>query len=278
MPAVPWQLVLLHPLGITLTVFSTFMFVFLWVLIMKTPAMTFFKAGFGKRMVLINPDQDRRIVFRIASKDSDMAYVKKRGYYIINPGDVYIESSSKIPCATTYGLFGESINPKGAEFSEQLKKTGVSNYIELVNSCYDQVPASVLFKKKFITKEEYEAAPNKVYPIPKKDKPELKILGKSVSYDNIIQYFSKNTRADLIESKIQHRISAIKMEKLAGASNLFKWAVILVIVLIGAALAYNMVAMGRTEPVQAAAQTPGGIGGIVGAGVDAVSGGGTGLT
>jgi len=243
-------------------------------LMMRTPAMTFFKAGFGKRMILINPDEDKRIVFRIANKDSDMAYVKKKGYYIIDPAHVHMESSSKIPCAITYGSFSESIDPLGGEYAEKLKDMGVKNYVEMLHQYYDEIPAEEMLKSGKITKDQYDEAPNKTYTFPKEKSPELKILGKSVSFDRIVQYFSKNTRADLIESKIQHRISAIKLEKMgADTGKIFKWAVILGVLMICGALAYTMIAMNRPETVQQASPA---IGGLIGQGVETISG--TGLS
>jgi len=274
MPTLPWQIIILSPLGLTLTGLCLFLFAFLYMLMMRTPAMTFFKAGFGKKMILINPDEDKRIVFRIAKKDSDMAYVKKKGFYIIDPSHVHIESASKIPCAITYGSFAESIDTTGGEYAEKLEKVGVKNYVEMLQKYYDEITAEEMLKDGKITKEDYDNAPNKVYTSPKKKTPELKILGKSVSFDRIVQYFSKNTRADLIESKIQHRISAIKLEKMgADTSKVFKWAVILGVLMICGALAYTMIAMQRPEPVQQVAPA---VGGIIGSGVDAISG--TGLT
>jgi len=243
-------------------------------LMMRTPAMTFFKAGFGKRMILINPDEDKRIVFRIAKKDSDMAYVKNKGFYIIDPSHVHIEHSSKIPCAITYGSFAESIDNLGGEYAENLEKMGVKNYVEMIQKYYDEIPAEEMLKSGKISKKEYDEAPEKIYTSIKPKSPELKILGKTVSFDRIVQYFSKNTRADLIESKIQHRISAIKLEKMgADTSRIFKWAVILGVLMICGALAYTMIAMQRPETVT---QTAPAVGGIIGSGVDAISG--TGLT
>ncbi|MHA1302755.1 MAG: hypothetical protein ACTSPI_03525 [Candidatus Heimdallarchaeaceae archaeon] len=274
MPTLPWQVILLSPLGLTLSGLCFLLFIFLYMLIMRTPAMTFFKAGFGKKMILINPDEDKRIVFRIANKDSDMAYVKKKGYYIIDPAHVHMESSSKIPCAITYSSFSESIDPTGGEYAEKLKDMGINNYVELIQKYYDEIPAEEMLKSGRITKEQYDEAPNKTYTFPKKEHPKLKIMGKSVSFDRIVQYFSKNTRADLIESKIQHRISAIKLEKMgADTSKVFKWAVILGVLMICGALAYTMIAMQRPEPVQQVAPA---VTGIIGQGVEAISG--TGLT
>ena len=268
MVAIPWQYILISPLGITLTMFSTIMFIFLFSLMRTTPAMIFFKAKFGKKMILINPDEDRRLVFRVANKDSDMAYVKNKGYYIIDPNHVSIESSSKIPTAIVYGSFGESIGSEDAEITEKLKSMGVNNYIELIDRMYNDITADTALKIGLINKQQYDEQPNKIYKIPKENNDEVKIFGKTVSFDNVVKYFSKNTRADLIESKIQHRISAMKMEKLGGkAGDIFKWAVILVIVIIGGALAYNMITMGKVNPQQAQQ-----VGGIVGQAVNQISG------
>lgn len=276
MVAVPWQVILVSPLGIALTLFSTILFIFILVLMKSTPAMPFFRARFGKKMILINPDEDRRIVFRVADKSSDMAYVKKRGYYIIDPKHVHIESSSKIPTAITYGSFGESIDVKDAKLAEKLRENGIDNYIGLINSFYDEISADEAFKRKIISEHQYKENPERVYKIPKQKIGKVTLMGESVSFDNIVNYFSRNTRADLIESKIQHRISAMKMEKLGSkAQEFFKWAVILAIVIIAGALAYNMIVMGRA-PSPAETQ---GVGGIVGSGVETITGGsGTGLT
>lgn len=288
MALVPWQIVLLHPLGITLTSVCTLFFIFIWVLIMRTPAMTFLKAGFGRKMILINPDPDKRMVFRIAKKDPQMAYVKRHGYYITDPNHVYIESSSKIPCALTYGDFAESIDSQGAQFAESLKAMNIENYIDIINHFYVEVPAEKLMKDGFISKEEYDSAPNKLYKIRKDSElgkklgikaPEpLKIMGKSVPFDNVLNYFSKNTRADLIESKIQHRISAYQKEQVNQALNFLKWATFIGIIMICGALAYNMIVASRPVATTASPSVPattpeGGVGGIIGKGVDAISGG-----
>jgi hypothetical protein len=277
MVAVPWQLVLISPLGIALTSLTTLFFVFLLMLMKGTPAMPFFMAKFGKKMILINPDEDKRMVFRVANKDSDMAYVKKKGYYIIDPNHVHIESISKIPVAITYGSYSESIDAKDAFLAEKLKGMGVKNYVELMDSLTDEITSKAALSSKLITQQQYDENPDRTYRVKKKNVGSIKINGESVGFDEIYNYFSKNTRADLIESKIQHRISAIKLEKLTQDKQIFKWAVILIIVLIGGALAYNMIRMGNP---QQAATTAKNVGGIVGSGVNTITGGainGTGL-
>lgn len=249
----------------------------------KTPGVTFLKASLSKKMILFNPDQDKKMVLRLAKKDTDMAYVKKRGYYIVDPNHVYIESSSKIPCAITFGGFAESIDPKGAEFAEKLREAGINNYIDMINYFYEDVEFSAeeLLLKKMISVEKFEKNPDKMYIIkqPKKGVKPLKIFGKSVPFSNIVMYFSKNTRADLIESKIQHRISAIRMEKLGGAGNLLKWAVIAGILMICGALAYTMITMNRPPPAGTAQTAATAVGGIIGKTADSIAGSGsTGLS
>jgi hypothetical protein len=264
MVAIPIEMVLLHPFVITLSMFTIFLFIFLFILMLRTPAMKFFKGGFGKKIMLINPDEDRRMMFRVASKDKTTAYIKGRGHYIIDPKHVFIEPSSKLPCAFVYGMFGESIGLDDADASERLAEMGLKNISDLYAFTYKS--AEKMLKEGNITKEQYDTDPKKIYTIQK----EIHICGKSVGFDEVFKYFARNTRADLIESTIQHRISALKTEMQGSkAQELFKWAIILAIVLIAGALAYNMIMMGKTPDTV----TTQGVGGIIGSGVNAISGG-----
>ena len=271
MVAIPWQLILISPLGITLVSLTTIFFIFLMILIMRTPAMTFLKASFGgNKMILIQQGEDRKMRFRIAKKERSLAFVKKVGYYIVNPGDVNIEAVSKVPMAIIRGSFGMSLDKDAPVVADKLREMGITNWDELF---YEDINADDAFKKGIIDKTQHDQFPNSTYKVQRKNLPKPIIIdGNSVTFDDTLDYFSKNVRADNIEAEINYIKSANMLSKLTGSGDLFKWAVILVIVLIGGALAYNMLIASRP---QEAAQ----IGGVVGQGVNAISGNinGTGL-
>lgn len=270
---IPWQLILLHPLGLVLLFSTTIFFIFFLLFTTKTPAMTFLKAGFGRKMILINPDEDKRMVFRIAKKKRSLAHVKDKGYYLVDPNHVHIEAASKLPIAITYGNFGVSLDSETAALSKKLQEMKIKNWVEIVSHFTETLTSEQALKRELITKEQHDLQPEKMYSIRKTNAKDIVLNGETVPFDNIVNYFSKNVRADLIESEIQWRTSMNTMAKLTRGGDIFKWAVILVIILIGAALAYNMIMMGRPEPAQTAAT---GVGGYVQTGVEAVSG--TGLS
>ena len=261
-PAVPWEIVIMQPWVLATLFFTCILFLWLMMLLTRTPAMTFLLAGFGRNVILINPDEDKRMSFRIAKKDGGLAHVKKKGYYILKPKDIHVEPKSKLPMAIVYGMYSESIDVNDANIAEKLKEAGVENYVQLLNKVYEDIDAKEAFRRGEITKEQFEQYPEKRYKVKKKNVDGIKLGGQSLGFDRIVNYFAKNTRADLVESFVQHRESAMKLQKIGESGAIFKWAIILVIVMIGAALAYSMISMNKANAPQAVKQVGGAVGGL----------------
>ncbi|RLE45204.1 hypothetical protein DRJ16_00060 [Candidatus Woesearchaeota archaeon] len=189
--------------------------VLLLYLLLKTPAWAFLKASLRKRPVLIHTKENNYVEFIVPKPFGSLAFVKKRGYYLIDPKDVYIEQTSKVPTALVYGNFALTLNLKVAKLAQTLKKLGIKFYEDLVK-----------------LRENLE----------KKDQSlKINLLGESVDLREAEDLFNKSERSDFIEAEIQRRTSYIAAKKLRTAGDIFKWAVVLIIIMIGAALAYGIV-------------------------------------
>lgn len=197
-----------------LLVFGLVEFVILMYLVLKTPALKFLKASLFGRMILIHPKENRYIDIEAVKLHSCLAQVKGRGYYVIQPKDVYLESTSKVPCALVYGNFALNIDLKMADVAQKLRELGVKFYDEIMK-----------------LKEELEKSGKSL---------QIKLLGESVDISEIVDYFNTSERSDFIEAEIQRRTASQIIAKLRTPGDIFKWAVILVIIMIGAVLAYGM--------------------------------------
>lgn len=198
----------------SLTGLACFETVLLMLIIFKTPALTFLKAAFRKRILLIHPRENHYIEIVPAQQSSQLAYVKGRGYYLIDPAHVYIEGSSKLPAAIVYGNFPLTLSPQIGKVAEALKSLGIKYYSEL--------------EKVF---ENLKNAGKTV---------ELKIFGESVDLSQAIDMFSTSERSDLIEAEIQRRTAAQVIARLKTPENFVKWAMLLIMVVIGLVIAYGM--------------------------------------
>jgi len=206
--------------GLELLFGSLFTFVFaetflLILVLLKTPAFKFLKASLTHRPILIHPRENHYVEFVTPKTYSSLAYVKNRGYYLINPDHVYIEGKSKVPCAIVFGNFALSLDLKMAKIAEKLRALGLRYWDEL-KKLKDQLSKSGKSLK-------------------------ITILGESVDLKDAVDYFNTSERSDFIEAEIHRRTAALVMKKLRTPGDIFRWAVILVIILIGAAIAYAIV-------------------------------------
>jgi hypothetical protein len=144
-----------------------------------------------------------------------LAYVKNHGYYLLDPKHVYIEPRSKLPVAVVYGNIGITIDTKAAEVVDVMNQFGISNY-EALKELIERY------------KEENKQAT-------------ITIWGETVNLEEIENYFASTERSDFIEAEIQRRTAAQVIQKLRTPENWFKWAIILVIIMIGAAIAYVII-------------------------------------
>jgi hypothetical protein len=189
--------------------------ILLLIFILTTPAWSFFVARMRKKIILIHPRQNRYAEIIAADRYGNLAYVKNHGYYLLDPKHVYIEPKSKLPVAVVYGNIGITIDPKAAEVVDVINQFGISNYEAL---------------KELIERYKEEDKP-----------PTITIWGESVSLEEIENYFASTERSDFIEAEIQRRTAAQVIQKLRTPENWFKWAIILVIIMIGAAIAYAII-------------------------------------
>jgi hypothetical protein len=196
--------------------------VLLIVLILTTPAWSFFVARMRKKIILIHPRQNRYAEIIAADRYGNLAYVKNHGYYLLDPKHVYIEPKSKLPVAVVYGNIGITIDPKAAEIADVMNSLGISNYEGLKQAIEEG-------KKKGLDK--------------------IIIWGETVNLEDIENYFASTERSDFIEAEIQRRTAAQVIQKLRTPENWFKWAIILVIIMIGAAIAYVMIQQGTAGSV-----------------------------
>ena len=210
---------LYDPSFLALFSLASFETIFIFYLLFKTPALKFLWAGFRKRMILIHPKENHYIDFIPAEQHSSLAYIKGRGYYLIDPKHVYIEGTGKIPCAIVYGNYPINLSPEMGDIAEKLKN-------ELGINFYDELKATVDYAKE------------KLWPQNKSIT--IKIFGKSVDISQALSLFSAGERSDLIEAEIQRRTAAQVIQRLRTPENWFKWAIIGIIVIIGLVIAYGM--------------------------------------
>jgi len=217
---------------VEISLWSTAVFIptfFLIFLILRTPALDFLKASFKKKMLLIHPRQDRYAEIISVDRFGNLAYIKNHGYYLINPNHVFIEPKSRTPIAIVYGNLGVTVDPKVANAAELLAKTyGVSNFLEL---------------KALID----EMRKNKVQAI--------KLLGETVNLEDLEKYFASTERSDFIEAEIQRRTAAQVIQRLRTPENWFKWAIILAVIMIAAAVAYVIITSGSGGQAMQAIQS-----------------------
>jgi hypothetical protein len=196
--------------------------ILLIIFILTTPVWSFFVARMRKKIILIHPRQNRYAEIIAADRYGNLAYVKNHGYYLLDPKHVYIEPKSKLPVAIVYGNIGITIDPKAAEVVDVMSSFGISNYEGL---------------RQAIEKGRKEKS-NKIM-----------IWGETVDLEDIERYFASTERSDFIEAEIQRRTAAQVIQKLRTPENWFKWAIILVIIMIGAALAYVMIHQGAAGSI-----------------------------
>jgi hypothetical protein len=196
--------------------------ILLIIFILTTPVWSFFVARMRKKIILIHPRQNRYAEIIAAERYGNLAYVKNHGYYLLDPKHVHIEPKSKLPIAVVYGNIGITIDPKAAEVADVMNSFGISNYEGLKQAIEEG-------KKKNLDK--------------------IMIWGETINLEDIEKYFASSERSDFIEAEIQRRTAAQVIQKLRTPENWFKWAIILVIILIGAAIAYVMITSGGGSAV-----------------------------
>lgn len=235
--AIPAIIILLHPLGLSLFIGLLSMLVFLIIIFAKTPAWSFFWASLRKRMLIINPREDKILKFQTGKKEGSMVHVKNQGYYLIDPNDIYMESGSKLPASIAFGNFAIPINLKMAKIAERLQMMGIKNW-------------EYLMEYVKLIQEQIAKNPN---PNPVDANPVINILGESVPIATAIDYFNRNERSDFIESEIQRRTATELMKKVGAGANMLKWiigvGILILLVFVGYAIFSTALAGTQSIPI-----------------------------
>lgn len=208
-------MILASELGLTLFMGGFGTWVFLLILIIKTPAMAWLSASFSRKIMIFNPNDNKFLDFRPAKQYGNLAYVKGKGFYIVKPDDVYIESTSKVPVSFNYGNIAIPFNLEKDEMAKKLGELG-----------FDET-------------EEVQQYVNELKA--KEKSPVLNLLGKSVAVGSFLNFLNRLDRSDYIEAEISRRTAAQSVSKFGGSGNLMMIAVIAVIVMVGGALAFAIV-------------------------------------
>lgn len=227
-------------LGLTLVTVGFLTWIYLVIVFWKTPALTFLSASLGKKLVIINPKENKLLTFKPSTLMGGLSYVKGQGYYIEDHDDIYIEEKSKVPVAMNYGTHSHSINPEMAEATGFLDSIGIKNHEQLKNLRKRMQEDIDKRYDEFVKKEEKKKGfdPTK---LPPKPIPTITILGKSTPLDKVVNYFSTSDKSTDIESEINRRTAAQALAKTGLKSEALKWVVMLGIFMVCAAIAYVII-------------------------------------
>jgi len=191
----------------------------------------------GAKSLAINFLPNRRAEL-IKLDDSELAHNKKRGYFLVNPDHVYIESKSGKPIMLASSLLGKSVSPEKIKYIESLKGMGINNIsdLERLIDSDGMVTVTVLEKTKDEKGKEVEK------PVEKKI-PATEIMAhfgsQSIPVKDLVDYFAEQMPGDLQESKIQHRVTV--EAKKQTKKDYAMWVVLLAIIMVAGALAVVIV-------------------------------------
>lgn len=181
-----------------------------FIIMAKVPFIPFLESGRAGRILLIRPDERRRLSFKIGFRYGALARTKE-GFYNIDPEDVWIEEKSKCACAMVYGQYSSSINPKEADGARRLKELGLSNNAELTEWVEENPDA------------------------------QIEILGKSMNAADVHKFYNRNDRADTMEAEHEFRIAQMEAVKKDNFNKFAQIIIVISIMLICAAVAVAII-------------------------------------
>ncbi len=118
---------LVLPPTVAMLVLVISLVVFLLILLIKTPAMTFFKAFMTGKLVALFYRRDRRIQFQTVSLDTSCIDHKTYGVFNVVDNSVYNDSKSGAAIVTISTDFGAALSPEMALAMRKLKSMGIKN-------------------------------------------------------------------------------------------------------------------------------------------------------
>lgn len=191
--------------------------IFIIFVFMKTTAWSQIKAAKGKKLLIINPTETKKIITYVVDKSDDKHasyYCPGKGYFLIDSDDVFIDPKTKCSVAICYGGMGHNVSPKFL-----LAKKYLDSY-------FRDLPKEELEKARESLKE------GKDIDI------KIPIVGESIPLTGIRNYFTSNISSADMESTIQ-RLAANEGQR--NKKDIFMWAVILIGIIVGGAVAYSIV-------------------------------------
>lgn len=188
--------------------------IFNFIVITKVPFSAFLKASRKGRILLIHPDERRKMKFTVGQLKGS-AVETKYGFYDINPNDVFIEEKSKSPVAIVYGMMAPSINPILGGIVRAIKRKNINNYDDLEKYAKDHPGAEI--------------------KINEDEEP------KSIPVQEVVKYFNRNDRADLMEAEHQFRIAQTYVQRETDWNKWIKVIIALSVFLIFAAIGYAII-------------------------------------
>jgi len=214
---------------------------------LRTPAWTFFKAGMQKKPILFTVRRDQWAKFELV-KDTKAGVLRlKNGYYNITEGSHHIEHKSK--AIIFYGMsdVATTIPNWYPALIEDLKKKGYrignwGDYKKLVMFANKMLPFEAIkhivatpeAKKSF--RDDLKDGTIKIQPY------------KTLPLHNLTYMFPFNLNPSFIEARTQYEVQQNKSKE-----NLIKvimpLAIVLAIVIIAAAVAFQMISKGQPPQV-----------------------------
>jgi len=201
-----------------------FFVVLLILLSVKTPVWTFF----GGRAKLWLPRDDRTGSFEKIDTFGTLGTTKDGRTYLLDRDHFWKEKKSGSMIAVAYSNEGRTVDPRMWEKVQLLKSAGITDMnglkAEIEERKKNKQPLVMAFgpKANVDLGEVY-----KNFSMPK-----------TVDLPALNDYYKGNVRSDLTESRIQHRVAV--EEKMSGKRDMFKWLVILAIIMIVGTLCFVM--------------------------------------
>lgn len=193
-----------------------FFVVLLIVLSIKTPMWTFF----GGRAKLWLPRDDRSGSFEKIDVFGGLGTTKDGRTYNIDRDHFWKEKKSGSMIAVAYSNEGRTVDPRMYEKIQLLKSIGIMDLKEL----------KAEIKRRLEKKESLLLTMQPGLDVDLVDIHNSLSTSKTIDLPSLNDYYGGNNRADLNEARIQHRVAV--EEKMAGKKDIFKWIVILSIVMI----------------------------------------------
>lgn len=183
----------------------------------KTTAWSQLKAAKGNKLLIINPTETKKVQTFVVNKSDDKHaayYCPKRGYFLIDSDNVFIDPKTKCSVAICYGGMARNVSPKFL-----LSKGYLDSFVK------DLPPE----EQEELVKKVKEGGDVNI---------DIPVIGESIPLTRIRDYFAHNISCADVESTVQ-RLAANEGQR--NKKEILMWVVILIAIIIGGAIAYSIV-------------------------------------